>query len=588
MHRERFPGRVLGRESSTFARAVQHQLSPGKRTLTEALVVQRREATPEPELATNGTTASAPAPPPIGAGGDPRPNLQMLFGVPRSATAVPAEDPAKVHAAAARGIATEPSKLPFADQIQRAFGRHDISGIHAHVGGEAAKSAREMGARAYATGDHVVLGEGADLHTVAHEAAHVVQQRGGVQLKGGVGEVGDAYERQADAVADAVVAGRDAAPLLGPPGNASASPVELSPEDTPARRDTGLTRGATYPAGAIQRKISFEAVEEAFHPAEMEEFAAWTAEWLDLVIELTKEKENIDEELIREAQGIILEAVDSPDELRALLATHKKRIVQHRERSRDQDDREIDQDTLNRWILNSPAGPYVKGKAGVESIAVLDPRTFNQRVVMDSYLKDVMPDDEISGEGLEWRTLILNAAITGDEDGFTERTARGNIVVRTGTPPHVAIHEAVHAFANPEFRAKLGDMLDEGATELITQWIAKDLGLESNGYPRSVATIEKLRTFLKFSPDDLMKAYFVDPGVLVRWTRMFVGDEYLQTMKEIGPRALERDEAEKQKADTAFDRGRAQKRDEHVGYLKLTGIVLIVGAAIAAKILGLW
>jgi hypothetical protein len=36
----------------------------------------------------------------------------------------------------------------------------------------------------------------------------VVQQRGGVQLRGGVGQPGDEYERHADEVADAVVAGR--------------------------------------------------------------------------------------------------------------------------------------------------------------------------------------------------------------------------------------------------------------------------------------------------------------------------------------------------------------------------------------------
>jgi hypothetical protein len=71
-----------------------------------------------------------------------------------------------------------------------------------------------MGARAYATGDHVVLGRGADLHTVAHEAAHVVQQRGGVHLKGGVGQAGDPHEQHADAVADRVVAGQSAASLL--------------------------------------------------------------------------------------------------------------------------------------------------------------------------------------------------------------------------------------------------------------------------------------------------------------------------------------------------------------------------------------
>jgi hypothetical protein len=58
------------------------------------------------------------------------------------------------------------------------------------VGGDAAVSARDMGAEAYATGHHAVLGDHTELHTVAHEAAHVVQQRGGVQPKsGGVGEV---------------------------------------------------------------------------------------------------------------------------------------------------------------------------------------------------------------------------------------------------------------------------------------------------------------------------------------------------------------------------------------------------------------
>ena len=86
--------------------------------------------------------------------------------------------------------------------------------MQAHTGPDAAASAQAMGADAYATADHVVLGRGADLHTVAHEAAHVVQQRGGVQLKGGVGAAGDTYERHADAVADRVVAGQSAEDLL--------------------------------------------------------------------------------------------------------------------------------------------------------------------------------------------------------------------------------------------------------------------------------------------------------------------------------------------------------------------------------------
>ena len=69
-----------------------------------------------------------------------------------------------------------------------------------------------------------MLGSKSDLHTAAHEAAHVVQQRGGVQLKGGVGQAGDSYERHADAVADKVVAGESAEALLsemaGPAGGA--------------------------------------------------------------------------------------------------------------------------------------------------------------------------------------------------------------------------------------------------------------------------------------------------------------------------------------------------------------------------------
>jgi hypothetical protein len=48
------------------------------------------------------------------------------------------------------------------------------------------------------------------LHTAAHEATHAIQQRAGVHLKGGVGAAGDAYEQQADRVADLVVQGRSA------------------------------------------------------------------------------------------------------------------------------------------------------------------------------------------------------------------------------------------------------------------------------------------------------------------------------------------------------------------------------------------
>jgi len=39
-----------------------------------------------------------------------------------------------VHAAAARGTATAAGQLPHLEQIQRSFGRHDVSGVQAQPG----------------------------------------------------------------------------------------------------------------------------------------------------------------------------------------------------------------------------------------------------------------------------------------------------------------------------------------------------------------------------------------------------------------------------------------------------------------------
>lgn len=119
-----------------------------------------------------------------------------------------------MHTKAAAGVAGGGGALPFGDQIQQAFGDHDISGVRAHVGGAASEASEAIGAKAYATGNDIAFGGAPDLHTAAHEAAHVVQQRGGVSLKGGVGQAGDSHEKHADAVADRVVAGGSAKDLL--------------------------------------------------------------------------------------------------------------------------------------------------------------------------------------------------------------------------------------------------------------------------------------------------------------------------------------------------------------------------------------
>jgi hypothetical protein len=121
-----------------------------------------------------------------------------------------------IHGIAAGGTWGTAQPLPYADTIQQAFGpSYDLSSIMAHVGGSMASAAcSALGAAAYAMGEHVVFPSPPDLFTTTHEVAHVMQQRDGVQLAGGVGRRGDAYERNADAVASAVVHGHSVEGLL--------------------------------------------------------------------------------------------------------------------------------------------------------------------------------------------------------------------------------------------------------------------------------------------------------------------------------------------------------------------------------------
>ena len=107
-----------------------------------------------------------------------------------------------VHQIAAKGVSGGGSKLPYFDKIQKAFSPHDLSSVQAYTGSKAVESCKDIGATAFATGNKVAFAtRNPSLHTVAHETTHVIQQREGVQLKGGVGTVGDRYEQQADLVA---------------------------------------------------------------------------------------------------------------------------------------------------------------------------------------------------------------------------------------------------------------------------------------------------------------------------------------------------------------------------------------------------
>ncbi|MFD7686590.1 DUF4157 domain-containing protein [Streptomyces sp. NPDC059781] len=90
----------------------------------------------------------------------------------------------------------------------------DFSDVRLHTGVAAQRSAAEVGARAYTSGSHVVIGAGgADRHTLAHELTHVIQQRqgpvAGTDNGSGlsVSDPSDRFERAAEENARRVLAG---------------------------------------------------------------------------------------------------------------------------------------------------------------------------------------------------------------------------------------------------------------------------------------------------------------------------------------------------------------------------------------------
>ena len=128
--------------------------------------------------------------------------------------AIEKKDAKQIREEAADGLEGTGERLPHFERIQEAFGAHDVTTVQAHIEGAAGDAAAGMGAEAYAAGEAIAFRRRPDLRTAAHEAAHVVQQRGGVQLSDGVGHTGDRYERHADRVAAAVVDGGNAEVLL--------------------------------------------------------------------------------------------------------------------------------------------------------------------------------------------------------------------------------------------------------------------------------------------------------------------------------------------------------------------------------------
>jgi hypothetical protein len=93
----------------------------------------------------------------------------------------------------------------------------DLGGVRVHADSHAADLSARLCARAFTVGNDVYFGQGEyqpqtqqGRFLIAHELTHVAQQRQGVQVEGGVGREGDAYERQADVVGVKVAKGEPA------------------------------------------------------------------------------------------------------------------------------------------------------------------------------------------------------------------------------------------------------------------------------------------------------------------------------------------------------------------------------------------
>lgn len=199
------------------------RLDPGRRTLT-GLIQRKASGAPAPAARPSShDSATLEAAPPAIAGG-----LGEAF-------AAPSEIRARTEAATGA----------------------DLSGVRMHTGAAAAAEAEGLGARAFTLGQDIHFGPGEYRpgttdgdHLIAHELTHTIQQAGtGAtrQTKLQVGREGDAAEREADAVADAVVAGRPAPEVSATPTRVSLKrkrPAATRPADSKAV-DTAVERNGT-------------------------------------------------------------------------------------------------------------------------------------------------------------------------------------------------------------------------------------------------------------------------------------------------------------------------------------------------------
>ncbi|MEO6772703.1 MAG: DUF4157 domain-containing protein [Kofleriaceae bacterium] len=174
--------------------------------------------TSDPSVTTAGTPPTTippdspadPTPP-----ADPDANLGP---VARKAEGSDVAADADHHVAKAASSSGVPLPEELRHKLERSLGA-DLTAVRIHTTGMSATAAKSVGAKAYAIGPDLHFAEGtydpsssSGQALIAHEVAHVVQQRGGsaphkAQHKLAVSAPGDRHEHEADAFADSFVKG---------------------------------------------------------------------------------------------------------------------------------------------------------------------------------------------------------------------------------------------------------------------------------------------------------------------------------------------------------------------------------------------
>ena len=182
--------------------------------------------------------------------------------IPAGAAAIaarPSTGPARAVPDLLRGPG-QPLADPVRQEMQARLGA-DFSGVRVHADSAARASAAEIGARAYTSGDHVVIGDGgADKHTLAHELTHVSQQRtgpvAGTDHGGGLrlSDPSDPFERAAESNAVRAMSGSAPRAQAAPPGHSVR--IDRSSTAGSAVADASATATARSPNGEQASQVN--------------------------------------------------------------------------------------------------------------------------------------------------------------------------------------------------------------------------------------------------------------------------------------------------------------------------------------------